>query len=222
MSEAISKKPKFLKSFSVYDLLLIAMFCALTIAFKAVITSLIRVITVPIRIPGGALAGGLYMFWMPLAVGIIGKKGSAFLMTLIQCIVLFITGMPGSHGILTFVTYLPPALAVELILLFKGKKDFNALHFIISCAVANVIGTMGSNIVFFELYDPIFLTFLLFAAAFSGSVGGILGFMVYKGATKSGLIKKLSGEIKKENINFEKLNTPPNGGSPFEKLKNNE
>jgi hypothetical protein len=210
-------KGKFLKSFSVYDLLLIAMFCALAIAFKAVVKILIGFVATPLGIPGGALAGGLYMLWMPLCVGIVGKRGSALLMTLIQCIILYITGMPGGHGIWTFATYMLPALAVELVLLLKGKNGFNVLHFMLSCVLANIVGTMGSNVLFFQLYDPVWLTFVISSATFSGAIGGVLGYMVYKATLKSGLIDKLSGETVKQDVVFEKLNAPTSP-TPFDKV----
>jgi len=133
------------------------------------------------------------MLWMPLALAIVGKRGTALLMTLIQSLVIFITGMPGSHGAWTFLTYMAPAVAVEFVFLFSRRGKQNVLHFIAACAIANLTGTAASNLLFFRLTNPAVLLFMFSAAAFSGAVGGVLGCMVYRSAEKSGLIKKLSG-----------------------------
>ncbi|GAG99538.1 unnamed protein product, partial [marine sediment metagenome] len=52
---------KFLQRFSLFDLVIIAMVAALGIATKPVITPLVHIITGPLFIPGGAIAGGFYM-----------------------------------------------------------------------------------------------------------------------------------------------------------------
>ncbi|MCL2675822.1 MAG: ECF transporter S component [Firmicutes bacterium] len=199
----MEKRARFLKAFSVYDLLLIAMLTALAVAFKVAVKMLIGFIATPLGIPGGSLAGGLYMLWMPLALGLVKKRGAALLMTLTQSLTLFITGMPGGHGAWTFPIYMIPALIVEIVFLFSRSGKFNIIHFIAACCLANVAGTIGSDILYFRVIDSLFLNlgslaiavFLLGSAAFSGAVGGVLGYLVYKSADKSGLISKITGEV---------------------------
>jgi ABC-type thiamin/hydroxymethylpyrimidine transport system permease subunit len=181
-------KRKFMQSYSVYDLILIAMLSAITIAIKTVVGILVRLITGPLGIPGGALAGGFYMLWLALGLALIDKKGVAFFIALVQAIVLLITGLPGSHGVWTFFTYLIPGIAVEFVFLFK-KNGYNILNFIIAIALANMLGTFGSNLLFFRM-SALPLAFTLVAAAFSGCLGGIIGYMLYKKIDKSGLLKK--------------------------------
>lgn len=163
------------------------MLSAITIAFKVIAGVLVRLITGPMGIPGGALAGGFYMLWMPLGVALINKRGTALLIALVQAIVLLITGLPGSHGFMSFVTYSVPALAVELIMLIK-RNEYNILHFILSVIVANIIGTFGSNLLFFRIsWLP--LVFTLVAAAMSGAFGGVVGYFTYTNIKKTSIMK---------------------------------
>lgn len=192
-----SKKNWGLKSFPVFDLVLLAMLTALSIAFKAVVGILVRMITGPLGIPGGALAGGLYMMWLPLAITLTGKRGSALLIAAVQTIVLLTTGLPGSHGFWTILTYTAPAILVELVYIYRPKGGYNILHYIVSIILANLAGTYGSNLLFFRLsLYP--LLFTLLAASFSGAIGGVLAFFTYRLVEKSGLVKKF--KVKKGNI----------------------
>lgn len=182
-------KKRFLNSYKVYDFIIIAMLSALGIAFKTVAGILVRMITGPLGVPGGALAGGLYMLWMPLGLAITGKKGTALLISLIQAVVLLISGAPGSHGIWTFLTYLAPAVLVEAVFFIKGKQH-NILHFVVATMFANIAGTFGSNLLFFRM-SALPLIFTLVAAAFSGSLGGVIAYFTFQKIQKTGLLKKM-------------------------------
>ncbi|HHT83723.1 MAG: ECF transporter S component [Christensenellales bacterium] len=175
--------------YTVYDLILIAMLTALTIAFKALAGIFVRLITGPLGIPGGSLAGGLYMMWLPLGISIINKRGVAFIIALIQTLTLLITSLPGSHGIWTFLTYLTPAVLIEIVFFYKPKNGYNIMHFIVGVAIANIAGALGSNLLFFRL-PAIPLLFTLAAAAFSGALGGALGHACFVNLQKTGLLKK--------------------------------
>ena len=50
-----------MKRFSVKELILISVMAALGLAVKPVVTPLAHIISTPLMIPGGALAGGLYL-----------------------------------------------------------------------------------------------------------------------------------------------------------------
>lgn len=197
-------KKNFLQAYTIFDLVLIAMFTALTIAFKAIAGMLVRLITGPLGVPGGTLAGGLYMLWMPLGLCIINKKGVALLISLVQVVVLLITGAPGSHGIWSFFTYMAPALAVEIVFLFRFKGSVNILHFVLATMIANILGALGSNLLFFRLtWLP--LLFTLAAAALSGAMGGVIGYVTYTKLKKTNLIKYIKNkELKEEQAERDK------------------
>ncbi|MCL2630030.1 MAG: ECF transporter S component [Firmicutes bacterium] len=269
------KKQRFLQAFSAYDLILIAMLTALAVAFKVVVKMLIGLIATPLGIPGGALAGGFYMLWIPLTVAIVGKRGSAFLMTFVQCLVIIITAMPGSHGIWTFATYLPPAILAEVVMLRRTQakparderretrdeirndnniitnddlrltndrginedfanqnspplvsrlsslvsnpSQYTVLHFIFACILANLAGTFGSNLLFFRLgFVPLF--FAMSAGAFSGAMGGVLGYLVYKLVAKSGIFTAHATQYKNYNEESPSEFCAPKGETPWEEM----
>ncbi|MFZ3132128.1 MAG: hypothetical protein WA125_13815, partial [Desulfosporosinus sp.] len=70
---------KLLARYSVFDLIIIAMMSALGIATKPVIEPLAHIVTGPLFIPSGVVAGGFYMMWLVLAMGLTGIRGTATL-----------------------------------------------------------------------------------------------------------------------------------------------
>ncbi len=179
---------KVFKSFGVRDFILLAMLTALSIAMKTIAGTLVRMITGPLGIPGGALAGGLYMLWLPLAIALTVKPGAALAVAALQTLIMVATGAPGSHGVWTILTYMLPALPVEILFFFR-KKGYTVLHFLVAVMLANIAGTYLANLLFFRMsFYP--MLFTLLAAAFSGAAGGVIGYFAYTKAEKSGLMKK--------------------------------
>ena len=164
---------KALLRFSIKELILIAAMASTGLAVKAVVTPLIHFASAPLFIPGGALAGGLYMMWLVIAAGITGKRGAATLAGLVQAILVILTGIGGSHGLFSLVSYTLPGLAVDAWLLVSRQRLSLLPGAFISCILANLCGTVAVNLVFFRLPSiPLLLS--LAAAAFSGGVGGVL------------------------------------------------
>jgi len=162
-----------LQRFTIRDLTLIAAMAALGIAAKTVITPLFHIISAPLLIPGGALAGGLYMMWLLVATGLTGKRGTATLVGLIQAILVILTGVSASHGILSLASYTLPGLAIDLGLLIMGHRLCCLPCAFVSGILANISGTFAVNLIFFQLPLAPFL-FSLLIAAFSGALGGML------------------------------------------------
>jgi len=69
----MKKSRMLLKQFTVYELIIIALTASLGIASKPIIVPLIHLITGPLFIPGGAVAGGFYMMWIVLGATLVGK-----------------------------------------------------------------------------------------------------------------------------------------------------
>jgi len=176
-----------LRRFSVKDLILIAAMAALGIAVKAVVTPLIHLASAPLFIPGGALAGGLYMMWLLMATGITGKLGAATLAGLVQAILVMLTGIGGSHGLLSLVSYTLPGLAIDAWLLISRHRLCCLPCAFVSCVLANLCGTVAVNVIFFRLpMIPLLLS--LAAAAFSGGVGGVLSWHLLAALRKFDII----------------------------------
>ncbi|MDR0876172.1 MAG: ECF transporter S component [Clostridiales Family XIII bacterium] len=180
------------KRFTVYNLIIIAVMAAAGIAIKPVVASVAHLISAPLMIPGGSLAGGLYMMWIVLAFAITGKYGSATLAGLVQAIIVMLTGIPGSHGLMSIFSYVSPGLAVDLlmfILLTLGGRDFDRMASFFAGMAANVMGTLAVNVIFFHL-PPLFLTLTILVAAASGGVGGLIAWELFRVIKKYKLVRK--------------------------------
>lgn len=178
---------KFLSKFSVFELIIIAMMAALGIATKPVVVPLAHIITGPLYIPGGAIAGGFYMMWIVLGAGLVRRRGTATLIAFVQAIMIIVTGVYGTHGIISIATYTLPGFMVDLILLItRGKKNL-LLDCFAGGIAANLSGTFLSNLVFFKL-PLIPLVLSLSSAALSGGLGGIIAFNIIKGFKKLNIL----------------------------------
>ncbi|MBN1299092.1 MAG: ECF transporter S component, partial [Actinobacteria bacterium] len=176
----------FFKKFKVFDLIIIAIVAALGIAAKPVIVPLVHIITGPLFIPGGAIAGGFYMMWIVIGAGLVAKRGAATLIALVQAILVIAIGTVGTHGILSIVTYLLPGIAVELVLLLSKQKVDSIFSCFFAGMAANIAGTVLSNFVFFKLPAiPLILT--IAGASLSGGLGGLLAFVIVKNFKKLNL-----------------------------------
>ncbi|TEB07043.1 hypothetical protein Psch_00584 [Pelotomaculum schinkii] len=168
---------RFLDKFSLYDLIVIAMMSALGIATKPIIVPLAQIITGPLFIPSGAVAGGFYMLWLVLGFGITGKRGTMTLIGLVQAILVMATGIVGSHGVLSLVTYTMPGILADLGLLLIGHRVCCFPCAFLAGLLCNIAGTIMVNFVYFRLpVAPLVLS--LSAAALSGGLGGLVAFKI--------------------------------------------
>lgn len=162
----------------------------LGIATKPVIVPLAHIISGPLYIPGGAIAGGLYMMWVVLGVGLIGRLGVATLISIVQAIIVVSLGIYGTHGIVSFLTYIVPGLVVDLYILIAKPREFQAGNFFICGVLANITGTFLVNVVFFRLpLVPLVLT--LTTASFSGGIGGLIAYAIIKRLNKNEVLENL-------------------------------
>ncbi len=168
---------KQLDRFSIYDLIIIAMMAALGIATKPIIVPLAHIITGPLFIPSGALAGGFYMMWLVLGFGITGKRGTMTLIGLVQAIVVIATGIVGSHGVMSLLTYTMPGILADVGLFLIGHRVCCLYCAFLAGMLCNIAGTIMVNFVYFRLpLIPLVLSLSL--AALSGGLGGIIAFKI--------------------------------------------
>lgn len=180
LTESGLVKLKALRNFSILQLVTISIVAALGIATKPIIVPLVHIITGPLFIPGGAIAGGFYMFWVVLGIGIVKRKGTGTLIGLIQGLLVIVTGAMGTHGILSIVSYTLPGLAADLVFIWSRENKYSIIHFILGSLCANVVGTIISNAMFFRLPMETLLV-LLTGAALSGAIGGVLAWNIFLG-----------------------------------------
>lgn len=181
---------RFLSRFSMFDLVVIALTAALGIAIKPIIVPLIHIITGPLFIPGGAAAGGFYMLWIILGIGITGKIGTGTLIGLMQALLVIITGAYGTHGAISIITYTLPGFAVDIGARISGYRFMNPICFLILGISANVVGTFLSSMVFFRLpLIPLLLS--LCAASLSGGLGGLIAYRIVRELEKKNIINHM-------------------------------
>jgi hypothetical protein len=187
----MAEKHGFLQRFTVYDLVLIAVMATLGIVLKPIIVPIAHLVSGPLMIPAGALAGGLYMLWLVVGFGLVGKYGTATLIGLIQALVVMFTGVIGSHGILTLASYTASGIIMDLGLLLIGHRVCCRSCAFIAGLLANITGTFVVNFIFFRL-PLIFLLLTLAVAALSGGVGGLLAWQLLQLLDKYHLRPKTS------------------------------
>ncbi len=178
-----------LKKFTTFEIVIMALTAAVGIAIKPLISYLAHLITGPLLIPGGTLAGGFYMSFVIIGAAIVGKPYTATIICIVQAIIVMISGLYGSHGIASIITYIIPGIFMDMsFALLKSRADKQ-----ISCFFAgisgNISGTFLVNSVFFRLpLIPLVLSLLL--SALSGAIGGLLTWKVVEKIAKENLISE--------------------------------
>ena len=170
-------RQKFFDRFSLYNLIIIAMMAALGIAVKPIIVTLAHIISGPLFIPSGAVAGGFYMMWLVLGFGITKVRGTMTLIGLVQAILVMATGIVGSHGAFSLITYTMPGLVADLGLLLIRHRVCCLPCAFLAGVLCNIAGTFMVNLVYFRL-PLVALILTLSVATLSGGLGGILAFKI--------------------------------------------
>ncbi|NHJ41379.1 MAG: hypothetical protein FK731_15215 [Asgard group archaeon] len=170
------------KRFSTYDLIIIALMAALGLGTKQLIRPLVSLITAPLLIPGGAIAGGFYMLWIVLVKRLVPKFSSGFMFGITQALIVMILPY-GNHGIFTLVTYSLPGLGVDIIDLFFLKMRNSIFVSILEGSISNIIGTLSVLLVYGMPTE--YILFIALLALFTGNIGGILAYYLAKQIAKS-------------------------------------
>lgn len=166
---------KILEKYKTIDLLYIAIFAALGLAMKPIISPLFN--SLFSWLPAGSFVGGFYMMWLALSVSVVNKTGSGILFGLTQGLLVLMLGWFGNHGIFSLVIYTLPAVFPEIIRFFFRKKN-NVLYHIILCATANVTGTLFVALFILRL-PPVPLLIALSSSLVSGGLGGIISHKLF-------------------------------------------
>jgi len=176
VTELVAHK-EFLNRFSIFDLILISLMACLGIATKPIIVPLAHMITGPLFIPGGVIAGGFYMMWIVMGAALVKKPGTATLIALVQAVVVMAAGFFGTHGFMSLFTYILPGISVDLVLLAVKHRGCCLSCCFAAGIAANISGTLLVNLVFFRL-PLIPLVLSLAVASLSGGIGGIIAHTV--------------------------------------------
>jgi ABC-type thiamin/hydroxymethylpyrimidine transport system permease subunit len=167
------------------DVALMALFASLGLATKNIIHPIIAMITGPLYVPTGAVAGGIYMMWPVMAYGFVRKRGAATIVSLTQAFLSLLLPY-GNFGLLSFVIYLAPGLAIDGFFLLSRHNACCLACCIGASAIANVVGTVLVGVLVLALPSFV-LSFLAVIAAISGCIGGFIANMLLAKIRKIGL-----------------------------------
>jgi energy-coupling factor transport system substrate-specific component len=192
---------------------MIALMAALGLGTKQLVRPLVSLITIPLLIPGGALAGGFYMLWLVLTKRFVPKFGSGIFFGLVQALVVMILPF-GSHGIFTFITYSMPGLAADIIEIIFRKMESKWLSSLLEGAFSNLVGTIAVSSIIFELSVGVLL-FVCLLALFSGNIGGFIAYLIITRVKDPLILESImenpsmqeKEEPEKENLPLEEVTT---------------
>jgi energy-coupling factor transport system substrate-specific component len=113
-----------------------------------------------------------------------------------------LTGVPGSHGILSLVSYVAPGVALDLtmfLILTLGRREFDRLASFVAGIVTNLTGTIMVNLIFLRL-PPLFFLVTCIAAALSGGIGGLIAWELYRVARRYRLVRRANPSLPEEKM----------------------
>jgi energy-coupling factor transport system substrate-specific component len=178
---------RFFEKFSSQDLLYIAILSAIGLAVKSIVTPFVRIVSAPLMVPGGSLAGGIYMLWIVLAIGIVRKPGTGILVGVIQGIAVLALGFFGNHGAVSLISYSLPGIAAEFGGLFFKQKEILTAQ-VVMCVLANVSGTIVVTLFVLRLaFIPLMIAVII--SVLSGILGGIFSRSILKKLLQYRLIR---------------------------------
>ena len=103
-----------LSKISTFDAVFIALMAACGLALKPIVGPLFKIVGSALLVPSGSMAGAIYMIWPMLALLAVKQIGTAMMVGFIQGIIVLVTGIYGSHGILSLFTYTVPGIFIDL------------------------------------------------------------------------------------------------------------
>ena len=172
-----------LKRITTLDAVFIALMAACGLALKPIVGPLFKLIGSALLIPSGSMAGAIYMIWPMLALFTVRRFGTATMVGLVQGIIVLVTGIYGSHGVLSLITYTVPGLVIDFVYLLIHRLQ-NRWLMSLPAALGNVSGSIIVGIVFMHI-PLIPLIIGLIPAFFFGALGGYLSRVLYAGLVKT-------------------------------------
>ena len=168
------------KRFTLRELCLMAILAVAGVLFKPLVSPAFNFITDFIRIPGGSATAGISMLFLVFAAARIKKPGTATLMGIVQATMALGLGISSIVGVLVFITYTLPGVAIDIILC-TGWFDFVAQkqRMMTAGAAGVLFGAAFTNMLYFRLSVTAFLLFYMVGIV-SGAVGGMFAYVLAK------------------------------------------
>ncbi|MDO9535034.1 MAG: ECF transporter S component [Bacillota bacterium] len=126
----------------------------------------------------GTVAGIFYMLWIVLACSIVKKRGTAFLVGIVQSVLVVVFDMLGNRGLANLLVYVVPGTALELVMLVFPYYISTLFSAFIAGAVCNAAGSLIVGSLFLRLpFVPLVVSLII--SFIFGGLGGIVGYKLY-------------------------------------------
>lgn len=168
-----------MKKINVRDLILLAFFADIGFVSKRLIAPFANVLTDFLRVPGG-IGTAFSLMFLVIGACMIRRKGSATVMSLVQCILAMSLGMTGAMGMMSPIGYILPGIVIDLVIALSERYNTDLLISMTSAnAAGSVMAALTANFIVFRLRGAVLALYLLIALI-SGGACGLLSAVIYK------------------------------------------
>lgn len=167
------------------QVVMVALIAAAGVGVKPLIVPIVRGIALPLGLPAGSIAGGLYMFWLVLGNMATGLRWGAAFVGIVQAVLAALWGTPGPQGLWMFLMYVAPGVATDLVLWSSRGMAFTlpAWRGATAGAAANITGTVLMASLFYRMPAAV-VAVAGATGAVSGAGGGLLAVAILRRVTK--------------------------------------
>lgn len=164
--------------FTLKQLCMMSFLAVFGMFIKPVVSPVFNLLTDFIRIPGGSVTAGFSMMFLVFASSVTGKFGTATLMGVVQAFMALNLGISSIVGLLVFITYSLPGLAIDVILCTSLTKNLPSKGRMMAAGACGVLaGAFFTNILYYNLSVVPFLLFYFFGIL-SGALGGLFAYKI--------------------------------------------
>lgn len=164
--------------FTIYEICLMAFLAVLGMFIKPLVSPVFNLLTDFIRIPGGSVTAGFSMLFIVFGAAYVQKKGTGALMGLVQAVISLTTGISATAGILVFITYTLPGIAIDIVLCSGIAARLPVQQRMsLAGAMGVLAGAAFTNMLYFHLSVIPFILFYIFGIL-SGALGGYIAYEI--------------------------------------------
>ncbi len=165
--------------FTIKDICLMGIFSRLGVVAKPLFSPVFNLLTDFIKIPGGSVTSGVSLMFIVFCTQCVGKRYTGLMMGFVQAVIAISGGISAQVGLLVFITYSLPGMAVDFALCW-GLFDFLALktRMMIAGGLGVLAGAAMTNSLYFHMSLVPFLLFYIFGIL-SGAFGGYIAYTIY-------------------------------------------
>lgn len=168
-----------MKNIKIRDLILLAFFADIGFVSKRVIAPFANVFTDFLRVPGG-IGTAFSLMFIVIGTYLIQRKGSATVMSLVQCILAMSLGMTGAMGMMSPIGYIMPGIVIDIMIILCLRYHASMpLSMILANAAGSVTAALTANFIVFRLRGAVLALYLLIGLI-SGGICGLLAAVIFK------------------------------------------